>query len=268
MAVILERTRQSASRSSAAAREGYVVAFVVGLAAFGLVGNSVQVTLIAVSGLALVTAAISLQIGAPRKRIPGAKEAASPPARRFWLVGPAAAIVLLMKAADSLRGVYLPIYAVSAGLPAYQIAATFIVTTVFEIAVLRVLGHLSSRIGAPATIAWINGAAVVAFVALSTGPGFIGLLASQALYGVFAAGFQSIGLVLLAERTSSIGAGAGLYTAIVQFGGIAGLIAPTISNRFTPECFLVGAGFACIAAVVAILIRSRDRAARPLVEPT
>jgi hypothetical protein len=168
----------------------------------------------------------------------------------------ALALVALLKSVDTLRAIYLPLFAVSSGVPAGLVAPVLLASAVLELAALPALSRLSSARGSVLTLAVVALAGVLAFSILSSTQSYPALLVSQALYAVAAAGYQSIGLLLL-ERTSGGGPGAGAsaYMAVVQIGTVLGALLPLAVTGYDPRIFLVAVGLAATALLLALTLR-------------
>jgi hypothetical protein len=159
--------------------------------------------------------------------------------------------VLLLRAADSLRQVYLPLYALTEGVPRPLISTLFAVTVIVEVVALAPLGALSDRIGSRLTLLGVCGVGLLSFVTVIGAEGYPMLVFSQALYAVFAAGFQSIGMVLLGETLQSgLGGGAGAYTAVIQVGATVGIVSPLLVPGYTVAVFWIAVLFCVVAAVL------------------
>lgn len=243
----------------AAIRQVYVVAFMGGLGLFSLAsftGLPLMMVGVVVAFLALVTAI-------PRPKLDGGtrdEEIAKSAPRATYVsmsIGvllTAVAAVLLMKAADALRGFYLPILAIETGLAEPLVSVLFLITAVLELLVLRPLGRAGHRIGTELALAGVAIAGAVSFIV----PGLIhthaALFVSQALYAVFAAGFQLLGMVQLGRLLpSGTEGGAALYTATIQLGTVVGAVAPLLAPGYSPTIFLIASAL-CGAAGLAMII--------------
>ncbi|GIF14369.1 hypothetical protein [Actinoplanes teichomyceticus] len=253
----------SAARTVAALRTVFVLGYLAGLGLFSLaaqgeasVGPAVGPIRVAV-GVAVVAALVAhLPRPAPAGE-PGPPPGTDPAAAARPAVLAAAAAVLLMRAADSLRLVYLPLYALGAGTPRPMISALFAVTVAVEVAVLAPVSAVGDRIGSRWTLLGVCGIGVLSFLTLIAGGGYPGLVLSQALYAVFAAGFPSIGMVLLGETLrAGLGGGAGAYTALVQVGATAGVLTPLVVPGYTVAVFWIAVLF-CLGAAVLLVARPR-----------
>ncbi len=169
--------------------------------------------------------------------------------------------IVLLRAADSLRGVYLPLYVLHSGWSQQLVSALFAVTVVVEVAVLRPLGRIGDRRrdGRLLTVVALVGG--VSFLLVVLGGGRPLLVVSQVVYAAFTAGFQVVGMALLGRmvRTGATG-GASLYTAAVQIGSAAGVLAPLAVPGYSSAVFLIAAGFCGVSCL--LLVSAPDGAPR------
>ncbi|MGR6741234.1 hypothetical protein ACU6RU_04245 [Microbacterium sp. F1-18] len=164
-------------------------------------------------------------------------------------------LVGTMKAVDALRGIYLPVYIVESGLPASLAAALFAATAIVELAVLPLLAIVTARIGPARCLAFVAASGTVAFLVPLLTPGVPGLVASQVIYAVFAAGFQGVGLVLLSRVASrDAGLGAGLYVAVIQIGTVIGAVSPLAASTTQQGIFVAAIAMCgvCVALAIAL----------------
>lgn len=262
---------RSAARTISGMRSLYVLGYVAGLGVFAaaaelerLVGPAFRPVHVAV-GLALLNVLVAWLPHRPVVDEPGAttSDAAKPLPGRVVLLG-AAAAVLLLRAADSLRAVYLPLYAVNSGVGESAVSGLFAVTAIVEFAVLVPLSGLSDRFGSRRVLVAVCLTGALSFVAVVVASGYPVLIGSQVVYAVFAAGFQSIGMVVLGEALrSGMGGGAALFTALVQVGSTVGVLAPLLVPGYSSSVFLIAVAF-CVAAAGLLLV---DRL-RPTRRPT
>jgi hypothetical protein len=161
--------------------------------------------------------------------------------------------IILLRGADSLRQVYLPLYTAESGFTGAEIAGLFAVTALFEIIVLVPLGRLSDRWGSRITLVAVAAVGAVSFMLATLAAGYGPLLFSQILYAAFTAGFQSISMVLVAEVFfGGLGRGAASYMALAQVGSTVGVLAPLAIPGYTPAIFAVAAAF-CAAGALFLL---------------
>ncbi|WP_186356511.1 MFS transporter [Streptomonospora sp. PA3] len=173
------------------------------------------------------------------------------------VIAVAIAVVLMLRAADSLRQVYLPLYALATDVPEPAISALFAVTTIVELVVLVPLGIISERFGSVRTLIAVCAFGAVSFTAVVLFGGLPALFGSQVVYAVFTAGFQSIAVVLLGDvLRSGISGGAGVYTAVVQAGSMIGFVAPLMVPGYQAEVFWIGVAL-CVAPAVLLALLPR-----------
>ncbi|WP_030542519.1 MFS transporter [Streptomyces albus] len=180
----------------------------------------------------------------------------------LWVLGCAVTAIVLLRAADSLRGVYLPLYVLHSGWSEQWVSILFAVTVIVEIAVLRPLGRVGGRYRDGAVLALIAVIGGVSFLLVVIGGGRPVLLISQIVYAVFTAGFQAVGMTLLGRllKTGAVG-GASLYTAAVQIGSAAGVLAPLAVSGYSSATFAIAAAFCAVSCLLLVLVPP-DRAGR------
>lgn len=162
--------------------------------------------------------------------------------------------VLLLRGADSVRLVYLPLFVVHQGLSGTFVALLFLASVAAEVPLLGPISVLADRIGSRRTIVLVAGVGLMSFALVAAGGGAAVLVASQLLYAVFAAGFQSVGMVLLSDvLAGGLGAGADVYTGMVQVGAVFGVVAPLLVPGYTAQIFVLGAGF-CLASMLLLTL--------------
>jgi MFS family permease len=167
------------------------------------------------------------------------------------VLGASAAPVLLLRAADAVRQVYLPLYALRTGVSPSLVSALFAVTCVAEILVMAPLAQACERFGSRATLIGVSIAGTASFGLMIGVPGLLTLVVSQALYAVLGAGFQSVGMVLLADAGQmGLGGSASAYTALVQLGSTAGVLMPLAVPGYSVWVLSVGAGYCLLAATL------------------
>jgi hypothetical protein len=190
--------------------------------------------------------------------------------RAAVLLAGCAAIVLL-KASDSLRLVYLPLFLIGSGRDERWISALFLATACAELAVLPVLGRVGERWAAAGVLGVAAGVGAVSFVLTATQGALPVLLASQTLYAVFTAALQSLGLVVLgALLTGGLPAGAGLFAGLMQLGSLVGILSPLLVPGYRPALFWIAVLF-CAASGALLLgvpgLTAATGGARPAAPP-
>ncbi|NRG40104.1 hypothetical protein GTU73_06280 [Rathayibacter sp. VKM Ac-2804] len=243
--------------SIARMRAVLISGYILGLVLYALLAQAGLDPLLAAVAAAVVTAVCATGCRSTRLAAPDGPRSDGSTRPRLALVFLAAlALVALLKSVDTLRAIYLPLFAVSSGVPAALVAPVLLASAVLELAALPALSRLSSARGSVLTLAVVALAGVLAFSILSSTQSYPALLVSQALYAVAAAGYQSIGLLLL-ERTSGGGPGAGAsaYMAVVQIGTVLGALLPLAVTGYDPRIFLLAVGLAATALLLTVALR-------------
>nr|WP_147290254.1 hypothetical protein [Brachybacterium alimentarium] len=257
--VALNSTSDAAEGIVANLRMVLVAGYIIGVGIYGVVA-AVGADALLVAGC---VAAIAF-LGALGTEFRGAHAATPEPAelgrvntsavRWSWTFIAALALVATMKGVDTLRGIYLPLCAVSSGIDPAAVAPMFMLASVLELIALPILARMSSSIGSGFALAIVAGSGVLVFALMLGTSSYGGLLLSQAVYAVFGAGFQSIGLVLLAQASGTdIGSGASSYMAVTQIGTVMGAVLPLVVVGYSASIFLI-ALILCVLAVVLALI--------------
>lgn len=253
---------RSRASSVAMLRTLFVLGYLAGLGGFSLVSVAVPrssaAPVCAAAGLAAATALAAarrpVDTDAALRHRGTAHDRSAPRPVPVPLLVVAVGAVLLLRAADSLRLVYLPLYALTTGAPQPLIAGLFAVTATVEVVVLTPLSRVADRVGSRRALVGIAVTGVLSFLIVAVGGGTAALIGSQVVYAVFAAGFQSIGMVLLGDcLRSGSGGGAALFTVVVQVGSTVGALAPLLIAGFSAGMFWIGAGFCTLAAVLLLL---------------
>jgi hypothetical protein len=165
--------------------------------------------------------------------------------------------VLLLRGSDSLRQVYLPLYAVAIGLPGPLLSTLFAVTAAGEAVLLLPLAHLGRRAGTRRALCAVAAAGCVSFAAVACGGGYPVLVCSQLAYAFFTAGLQTTGLLLVQETTpGGPASGASVFMAVTQLGSTLGILAPLAVPGYSPAVFALPVAF-CLAALLALLPGAR-----------
>ncbi|ROP57421.1 MULTISPECIES: hypothetical protein [unclassified Rathayibacter] len=243
--------------SIARMRAVLISGYILGLILYALLAQAGLDPLLAAVAAAVLTTVCATGCPSTPTVEPDARVASAAARPRLVLVFVAAlALVALLKSVDTLRAIYLPLFAVSSGVPAAHVPPVLLASAVLELAALPALTRLSSARGSVLTLAVVALAGGLAFSILSSTQSYPALLVSQAVYAVAAAGYQSIGLLLL-ERTSGGGPGAGAsaYMAVVQIGTVLGALLPLAVTGYDPRIFLLAVGLAAAALLLALTLR-------------
>ncbi|UED84426.1 MFS transporter [Streptomyces profundus] len=176
-------------------------------------------------------------------------------------VGPALAVgvlaIVLLKAADSLRLVYLPLFVVNSGWDPRLNSVLFMLTALVELAVLPWLGRAGERHPAARLLALAALAGALSFTLTAVWTSLGSLLASQTIFAVFAAALQSLGMVVLAGLVrGGLPAGAGLFAGVMQLGSLVGILAPLTVSGYRPALFWIAVAF-CVGSTLVLLLLNR-----------
>jgi hypothetical protein len=243
--------------SIARMRAVLISGYILGLILYALLAQAGLDPLLAAVAAAVLTTVCATSCPSTPTVDPDARVASAAARPRLVLVFLAAlALVALLKSVDTLRAIYLPLFAVSSGIPAAHVPPVLLASAVLELAALPALTRLSSARGSVLTLAVVALAGVLAFSILAGDQSYPALLVSQTVYAVAAAGYQSIGLLLL-ERTSGGGPGAGASAdvAVVQIGTVLGALLPLAVTGYDPRIFLLAVGLAATALLLALTLR-------------
>lgn len=247
-------------------RRVIIVGFLLGLLVYSLVAMAGIPSIVA----AAAVAALSPIAGAGkifREKVPYSPKSS---ARRgvvhrryavvFWF---ALAVVALLKSADVLRSIYLPLFAVSSGIDEAAVSPLFALSAVLELAVLPLLTGLCVRYGAFTSIVVVALVGAGSFACLLVNQSYPSLLVGQAIYAIFGCGYQTVGLVLLAKvANEDAGRGASIYTAVIQVGTVLGALLPLVIEGYSASVFWIAvilcAASAVLACFTALLSRTRS----------
>ncbi len=249
-------------------RRAIVVGFIAGLALHsGVTALGGQAIVVAV-GLAAGAAAVPLALprGALARHVAVAPRAGTgtSPVRARVVVAACLVSIALMRGADQLRAVYLPLYADAQSVAQSQIAWLFLVTALLEIPLLSWLVLATRRRGPVPVLMACCAAGAGAFLLVTTAGGMVTLTLAQVVYAAFAAGFQSIGLVVLGKQLrGGNGAGANAFTAVMQTGTAVGVLLPLAVPGYSRPIFFIGAGLCAVAGVLLVSARSSLAPAEP-----
>ncbi len=244
-----------------------VIGYVSGVGTFGAlaaIGLSSQGQVAVLLGLSLLCAGTALRLPIPGRLGMDIASLEAGPEPGTWaptrsrptmmaIAGVICAVVLL-RAADSLRNVYLPLFGIEAGLPKTLIGSLFAVTAVVELAVLSPIGHICDRVGARRALTAVAAIGALSCAVMFAAPQAVALIAAQIFYAVFTAGFQSIGLVLVGQLVlGDLGGGAAVYVSVVQIGSLLGILAPLAVPGYSAWIFLLAAGMCAVSALILAL---------------
>lgn len=262
---LLDNGTLSGARVMSLVRTVFVVGYVAGLglaSAMFLAEETVGPLFRPIhAGLALYVCVLLLSAVLPAAWRSGKSEKAGeaePGRRAWWLVALAVAAIFLLRGADNLRQVYLPLYALHKGMAESVIPGLFALTAVVEILVLVPLAAATEKFGSVRTLVAVCLVGTLSFLLVAVDTGNAGLLVAQVLYAVFTAGFQSIAVVLLGQvMRSGVSGGIGLFVAIFQLGAVVGVAVPLVVPGYSAAIFWIGCGL-CLLAATAVLTVSGE----------
>jgi MFS transporter, SET family, sugar efflux transporter len=169
--------------------------------------------------------------------------------------------LVILKAADNTRNVYLSLVMFQLFNDASIAPLMFGITAAAELVTMVAMGSLSSRIGEKVTIAISALFGAIYFFILSFSQSLPVLYSVHLLYAVFVAALQGVAIAyvqsMLAHRT---GMGGALYFAVLNVGGLVGILAPLLVTGYDQSVFLIAAVL-CLAG--AALLMFGDRIRRP-----
>jgi hypothetical protein len=254
----------SGARTVSTVRTTFVAGYIAGLLiltimqlarSHGLDINPLTAALFFVAATAAL-ARPAAQRGSPPQPAGSPSTASARSSRTTRTIAAVVAAILLLRAADTLRLVYLPLYAVGSGLSDVTVSAIILASVMAELPILPLLAACVDRYGTRPVMLLISASGVASFAIVAQSSGVISLAASQLLYAAFAAGFQSVAIVYLSEHLQGgLGAGAGMHAALFQIGSLIGITAPLVVPGYSSAMFAIAAGF-CAAAGIGVLFAS------------
>jgi hypothetical protein len=248
-------------------RQLLVAGYILGLALYAIVSaigaSPLFVALVVSAGTTFVALAPSFRIRSTH-RFGGESVEVGGRVRTGRLVLLAVSLVALMKCVDALRMIYLPLYSSVNGLSGSSISALFLIASICELAAIPLLARMSSRWGPARTLTVIGSVGAAAFVAPLMESPYGVLAASQVLYAVFGAGFQSIGLVLLANvLRGDVGRGASSYMATIQIGTMLGAVLPLFVPGYEPSLFFMAGAICLLCVGLSVVLNAAMPSSRP-----
>jgi hypothetical protein len=253
------KTRDGADEIVMVFRQIMVAGYISGLALYTLSATVGVNALATASFCAVLSSAASWSNSFLQRPIETPAEPVEAGSSTPILVVTVCAVLLvgLMKAVDTIRSIYLPLFAVNAGIRSGAIGGLFVATAVAELFVLPVLRRTNARFGPAMTLVAVSFGGLLAFVlVLSSTTGGV-LFTSQLIYAVFGAGFQSVGMVLLSRTAGhDVRRGAARFVAVMQSGTVLGATLPLLMPGYGPRIFVSAIGL-CSACVVLGLVLAR-----------
>ncbi len=170
------------------------------------------------------------------------------------------ALVVLLKAADSLRLVYLPLYVVASGWSPSLISVFFVLTAVIELVILPMIGR-QVQSGSSTGVLALGSLLGAASFALTAMLGSIAaVFVAQALFAVFTAVYQSLSPVVLGELLGDgLAGGTGLFAGLLQMGSLVGVVAPLAVSGYDRSLFWIAVGLCAVPALLLVTVLGRRR---------
>jgi SET family sugar efflux transporter-like MFS transporter len=264
-----EQPDGSDSAWSAGVRWISVLGYVIGVGLFGLVAPiwpapwGTPVALAPLVMLAAVPFAVAASL-----RVRGSGPTPPTDPRRVVPVSAALpalivgiALVVLLKAADSLRLVYLPLYVIASGWSPTWVSAFFVLTAAIELAILPIIGRRVSA-GSSARVLALGAVVGALSFAVTAAVGSIAaLVVAQVLFALFTALYQALSPVVLGNLTGDgLAAGTGLFAALLQVGALVGVLAPLAVPGYHRSLFWIAVALCAIPAALLVTVLGRRRA--------
>ncbi|WP_169730322.1 MFS transporter [Leifsonia aquatica] len=158
--------------------------------------------------------------------------------------------ISLLRATDSLRSTYFPLFAQQAGVAAAVISLLFAATAISELVILRPLGRLGDHAGSTVPLMGVAAVGICSMALVASGTSPWTLVGSQVLYAVFTSGFQLFGVQKFVEASRHAERGASLYQGSLQVGGLIGILLPLLIDGYGPGIFLIGSALSATALVM------------------
>jgi SET family sugar efflux transporter-like MFS transporter len=222
----------------------------------------ILLTALAVAVLRRIEAEIARRTAAPPARDPArdvdGKRALVLPL--YAMIVPLLGLVIL-KAADNTRNVYLSLVMFQLFNDASIAPLMFGITAAAELITMVLIGSLSGRIGEKVTIAVGALFGAVYFFILSFSQSLPVLYGAHLLYAVFVAALQGVAMAyvqsMLAHRMGMSGS---LYFAVLNVGGLVGILAPLFVTGYDQSVFIISAVL-CLAGAALLMLGDRTRTA-------
>jgi SET family sugar efflux transporter-like MFS transporter len=169
--------------------------------------------------------------------------------------------LVILKAADNTRNIYLSLVMFQLFNDASIALLMFGITAAAELITMVLIGSLSGRIGEKVTIALGALFGSGYFFILSFSQSLPVLYGAHLLYAVFVAALQGVAMAyvqgMLAHRT---GMGGSLYFAVLNVGGLVGILAPIFVIGYDQSVFIISAAL-CLAGAALLIFSDRTRLA-------
>jgi SET family sugar efflux transporter-like MFS transporter len=165
--------------------------------------------------------------------------------------------LLVLRGADSTRGVYLALVMFQLFKDASIAPLMFGITAAAEVITMSVMGYVASRIGEKSTIAIGAVFGAIYYAILSTSQSLPVLYAAHVLYAVFAAALLGVAMAyvqgLMAHRA---GMGGSLFMATYGVGNFIGILVPLMVKDYDQTIFIAPI-FLCLIGAAMLLFGDR-----------
>lgn len=175
----------------------------------------------------------------------------------LWVLIVPLVTLVVLRGADSTRGVYLSLVMFQLFKDASIAPLMFGITAAAEIVTLGMMGYLSSKIGEKKTICIGALVGAVYYAILSFSQSLPLLYAAHVLYAVFAGALLGVAMAyvqgLMAHRA---GLGGSLYTAVFSMGSVIGILLPQLVVGYDQSIFIAPI-FLCVGGAVLLMVGDR-----------
>jgi len=165
--------------------------------------------------------------------------------------------LMVLRGADSTRGVYLSLVMFQLFKDASIAPLMFGITAAVELLTMSMMGYLSSKIGEKATISIGALVGALYYVIMSFSQSLPLLYAAHVLYAVFIAALLGVAMAyvqnLMAHRA---GMGGSLYMAVFSVGNLIGIFSPLLVHDYDQTIFIAPI-FLCIAGAALLMLGDR-----------
>ncbi len=165
--------------------------------------------------------------------------------------------LLVLRGADSTRGVYLSLVMFQLFKDASIAPLMFGITAAAELVTMSIMGYVSSKIGEKTTISIGAVVGAMYYTIMSFSQSLPLLYAAHVLYAVFVASLLGVAMAyvqgLMAHRA---GLGGSLFMAIFGLGNLIGIFAPLLVHDYDQTIFIIPI-FLCLAGAALLMFGDR-----------
>ncbi len=165
--------------------------------------------------------------------------------------------LLVLRGADSTRGVYLSLVMFQLFKDASIAPLMFGITAAVELVTMSVMGYLSGKIGEKATISIGALVGALYYIIMSFSQSLPLLYAAHVLYAVFIAALLGVAMAYVQNLMSHrAGMGGSLYMAVFSMGNLIGILLPILVKGYDQSIFIAPI-FLCIAGAGMLMFGDR-----------